>query len=311
MARTFLAFVVAGAVVGAGAQQQPVFRGGAETVPVFVTVTDKSGRLVPDLARGDFQVFDNGKPQPITVFDNSPQPVRLIVMVDVSGSMFRNLPLLRAASEQLVRQLGPGDLARIGVFGDRIDIGPTFTSDARELVASLPADISPNAPTPLWNAIDHAIGEFGQAEGRPVVLVMSDGKDSGPRFRQRWVSQVEVLDRAAREDVMVYGIGIQSRGAPVAGGMRGGSLRDVLVGNLPDPGLGTLALDTGGGYFELRPRDDIGEAFARVLDELHRQYLLGFAPPAKDGKEHKIEIKLGRKDMKARARKSYYARRPA
>jgi len=310
MPRVLLCLMLAAAVPGAAAQQPPpVFRAGAETVPVFVTVTDKSGRLVPDLGREDFQVFDNGKPQPITVFDNSPQPVRLIVMIDVSGSMFGNLSLMRAAAGQLVTSLGAGDLARIGTFGDRIELAPTFTRDPRELIASLPTDISPGASTPLWNAIDQAIGEFGQADGRPVALVMSDSKDSGPRFGRHWVSQLDVLDRATREDVMIYGIGIQSRDAMPRG--MGGNPMAAMVANLPDPGLGTLAIATGGGYLELRPRDDLGQVFARVLDELHHQYLLGFAPPARDGKEHKIEVKIGRKDMKVRARKEYRATRPA
>ena len=303
MFRPLLFVLAIGVALGASSQQQPVFRAGADTVPVYVTVTDKSGRLVPDLAQMDFQVFDNGKPQPITAFDNSPQAIRLIVMVDVSGTMFRNLQLLRAAGGQLVSQLGPGDLAKIGVFGDTIDIGPTFTHDARELIASLPTDISPNASTPLWRAIDKAIGELGHSEGRPVVLVMSDGKDTSPVAGRHWMTQLDVLDHATREDVMVYGIGVQSRGPGMPG--MGGNPMEAMVANLPDPGLGTLAIATGGGYFELRPRDDLGESFGRVLDELHHQYLLGFAPPARDGKEHKIEVKLTRKDLKPRARKTY------
>src|SRR4051812_17288122 len=77
------------------ARQQPVFRGTTEAVRVFVTVTDRDGRLVTSLARDDFEVRDDGKPQPITLFDNTPQPIRLIVMLDVSASMEGNLPLLR------------------------------------------------------------------------------------------------------------------------------------------------------------------------------------------------------------------------
>ena len=78
----------------AAAAQQPVFRGGGDAVRVFVTVTDGDGRLVTTLAQNDFEVRDEGKPQPITLFDNTPQPIRLIVMLDVSGSMEGNLPLL-------------------------------------------------------------------------------------------------------------------------------------------------------------------------------------------------------------------------
>src|SRR5215210_270177 len=90
-----------GGAVGAAVRQQPVFRGGSDTVRVFVTVVDRDGRLVTSLEQNFFEVRDEGKPQPITQFDNNPQPIRLVVMLDVSGSMAGNLPLLRGASEQL------------------------------------------------------------------------------------------------------------------------------------------------------------------------------------------------------------------
>jgi hypothetical protein len=83
------------------AAQQPTFRATEESVRVFVTVTDRDGRLVTTLAQTDFEIRDEGKPQPITTFDNTPQPIRLVVMLDVSGSMTGNLPLLRAGAEQL------------------------------------------------------------------------------------------------------------------------------------------------------------------------------------------------------------------
>jgi Ca-activated chloride channel family protein len=308
MGRLFASWVLAASLATAQTPgpQGSVFRAGADTVPVFVTVTGKSGRLVPDLGRADFQIFDNGKPQPVSTFDNTPQPVRLIVLVDVSGSMSGNLELLRAACAQLIAQLGPGDLARVGTFGATIDISPTFTNRASELVTALPAFAPQNAPTPLWTAVDRAIGEFGTTEGRRVVLIMSDGKDTGPPlgFHQKWISQLDVADRAQREDVMIYGIGVQSREAIPS---MVGSVRDRIVASLPDPGLGKVAEETGGGYFELRPREDLGAAFGRVADELHHQYLIGFTPPSRDGKGHKVEVRLTRKDMKPRARQSYRA----
>ena len=288
----------------ASAQQQP-FRVVSDIVPVFATVTDKSGRLVPDLTRSEFQVFDNGKPQPLTLFDNSPQPVRLIVLVDISGSVVRALPLLHEACAQLFAALGPRDLARAGTFGETIDISPVFTHDAAELLSAIPQFASPNMPTPLWNAIDKAIGEFGSAnQGRPVVLVMSDGKDSGPRFKQKMVTQPDVADHAEREDVMIYGIGVQSRNAPGSGG----SMMGQLVAGLPDPGLGTVAVDSGGGYLELRSHDDLAAAFTRVMDELHHQYLLGFTPTIFDGRLHKIEVRMRPPNLTVRARQTYVAR---
>jgi len=295
-------------VPGAEGQQPPVFRGAGDVVRVFVTVTDRDGRLVTTLTQGDFEVRDEGKPQPITQFDNTPQPIRLIVMLDVSTSMEGNLPLLRAAAAQLFARLRPDDVVRVGAFGREITISPSFTHDLDELRAALPDAIAPDAPTPLWLAIDKALDSFGEADDRrPVILVLSDGKDSGLlSFRQRPISQGEVIDRARRESVMIYAVGMRSRSArPIMPG--GGGLREMMLADLPDPGLARVAEETGGGYTEIRLGQDLGAAFAGVADELHSQYLLGFLPPTRDGKVHDIDVRMTQRGLKARARKSYIA----
>jgi VWFA-related protein len=154
------------------------------------------------------------------------------------------------------------------------------------------------------------LGAFDAASvRRRVVLVLSDGHDTpGFSFKERPISQAEVIDRARRDDVMVYAIGMRSRGArPPAVGIGRGGLAAALMADQPDPGLARTALETGGGYTEIRPRDDLGAAFARVADELHSQYLLGFAPPKRDGKVHDIEVKLSERGLEPRARKSYVA----
>jgi Ca-activated chloride channel homolog len=279
-------------------------------VRVFATVTDGDGRLVPSLTQADFEVRDEGKPQPITLFDNSPQPIRLIVMLDVSGSMEGNLPLLRAAAQQLFTRLRPDDGARVGTFGRDISISPSFTRDLHDLQAALPEMIAQDAPTPLWRAVDEALEAFGsEGDARRVILVLSDGKDSGPiGFRQRYVSQAEVIDRARDEDVMIYGIGMRSRGTrTLQPGIGPGGLQAMLTADLPDPGLARVAQETGGGYAEIRFGQDLGAAFAQVADELHSQYLIGFDPPKRDGKVHEVEVRVSKRGLKARARKSYVA----
>ena len=75
----------------------------------------------------------------------------------------------------------------------------------------------------------------------------------------------------------------------------------------PDPGLRELAAESGGGYFELTDTENLGPTFARVADELHRQYLLGFAAPEADGKLHTLEVRLKTASMTPRARRSYQA----
>lgn len=297
--------------LGAAGQEQPMFRGESDVVRVFVTVTDRDGRLVTTLAREDFEVRDEGAPQPITLFDNTPQPVRLVVMLDVSGSMQGNLPLLQAAAEVLVSRLAPDDRARLGTFGHDVTISPSFTRDPDELLAALPAEIADDTPTPLWRALDEAMDAFGDDDGggRPVILVLSDGKDSGPTsVGARVASQGQVIDRARDEDVMIYAVGMRSRGARARQpGIGMGGLRTALTADLPDPGLARVAEDTGGGYAEIAPRDDLSLAFARVVDELHSQYLIGFAPPRRDGKVHDIDVRVSERGLKPRARKDYVA----
>jgi len=313
LASTALALGVA-ATLGVAAQQ-PTFRASGDSVRVFVTVTDRDGRLVTTLSQSDFEVRDEGKPQPITLFDNTPQPVRLLVMLDVSGSMEGNLPLLRAGAEQLFARLRPDDLVRVGTFGREIAISPGFTRDIAALRRALPDTVPFDAPTPLWRAVDQAMDAFGdeESEARRVILVLSDGKDSGPiSFRERNVSQVEVIDRARVDDVMVYGIGMRSRGSrPVPPGIGPGGLQAALMADLPDPGLALVAEQTGGGYSEIRFGQDLGEAFAHVADELHSQYLLGFAPPKRDGKAHDLDVRVSARGLKPRARKSYVAPKDA
>jgi Ca-activated chloride channel family protein len=306
----FLAASVLGGVHAAG--QQAVFRGTSDAVRVFVTVTDRDGRLVTNLTQDQFEVRDEGKPQPITLFDNSPRPIRLIVMLDVSGSMEGNLPLLRAASEQLFVRLRPDDGARVGTFGRDVVISEEFTRDPAQLRRALPEFIATNAPTPLWRAINESLDVFGgETDERPVILVLSDGKDSGPiSFRQNNSSQVEVIDRAREEDVMIYGIGMRSRQArPAMPGIGPGALQAMMVADLPDPGLARVAEETGGGYTEIRFGQDLGAAFARVADELHSQYLLGFEPPRRDGKRHDIDVRVSQRGLEPRARKSYVAQK--
>lgn len=285
-----------------------VFRSQAEIVPVFVTVTDKDGRLVSALKQEDFEILDNGKPQPIALFVSAPQPISLVALLDMSGSMAENLPIVRRAVADFLVHLGPADQVRLGVFGQRIAFSPAFTRNAEQLLSMIPKTIPASAPTPLWRAVDEAMTVVASAtSGRRVVLVLSDGKDSGWEPGQKLVTAGSVRARAQREDVMLYGVGLGSAPGPVApNGVR--ALADVLRSPAPDPSLGDLAIGTGGGYTELRARDEMAATFARIADELHRQYLIGFVPPARDGLEHTVEVRVRRPDMTTQARKTYLAK---
>ena len=326
--RPFLAAcLAAGLSVAALAQQaaqdatppQQPFRSGANTVAVYATVTDASGRLVPNLTRDDFEVYDNGKLQPLTLFAAETQPISIAVMLDRSGSMQENFRLVNAGAEEFVRRLLPADKARIGTFAAKITLEPEeFTSNQRTLIDILRGEMQMEGPTPLWNAANKAMAELVAQDGRRVVLLFTDGVDSPMNFKTNNVSVMDVVDRATKDDVMVYAIGLESRmpygrrqsPLPGAGGGFGGGFGGQSGGGMsqrPDPGLPKIAEETGGGYFELTRADDLRATFARVADELHQQYALAFEPSKLDGKRHELEIKIKTKGMKVRARKYYVA----
>ena len=314
----FAAAVMTLLAVPAPARQQTGFRSGTSTVAVFSTVTDGDGRLVPDLTRDDFEIHDNGKPQPITIFSNDVQPITVVMMLDRSGSMRANFRLVEAAGEAFVQRLNPEDKARIGSFAHRIQVDPEeFTNDHSTLSRILRTELQNEGPTPLWNAVNVAIAALARQEGRKVVLVFTDGIDSPMNFKLNNLSVMDVMRRAQQENVMVYAIGLEAlvpwgnRRVPVGrGGFGGGfGMGNQMIRQRPDPGLPKIAEETGGGYFELTRAEDLASTFSRVADELHRQYALGFEPPKLDGKMHKLEVRVRKPGMKARARRNYLASR--
>jgi VWFA-related protein len=303
------------------AQQRQVFRTGARTVSVYATVSDATGKLVPELTRDDFEIYDNGKRQPITFFESGIQPITIVVMLDRSGSMMGNFNLVRSAAEQFVGQLLPGDRARIGSFSNRIQLDPRdFTDNKRDLLAILRTELQEPGSTPLWNAVSVAVTALQHQDGRRVVLIFTDGIDKPPGNNN--VSLQKAMKHAEEEDVMVFAIGLASRtgfggrgrrgrgvgpGTSGFGGVFGGPAQPEL--SKPDPGLPRIAAATGGGYFELTSTNNMSTTFTRIADELHRQYALAFTPASFDGKTHKLEVRLKRPDLVVRARKTYFARK--
>jgi Ca-activated chloride channel family protein len=260
-------------------------------VSLFVTVTDAQRRLVPGLVQDDFEVRDNDKPQPIVLFENRVQPITVVLMLDTSGSMTGNLSLLRDAAEQFLIRLFPADKAKVGAFNDKIEVSGRFTSDRDDLIAAMRDQDYGNA-TRLFDAIAVSLDELKGMEGRRVILVFTDGEDTASR-----VSAGSVIDRARAEEVMVYSIGLQSE---FFNGVR-------LVRSKPDGGLRRIAEETGGGYFELTKTADLGSTFTRVAQELHSQYVIGFAPTQLDNRVHKLAVRLKQPGLTARARRSYLA----
>jgi Ca-activated chloride channel homolog len=297
-------------------EPQTTFRSSSRAVPVYVTVADQSGRLLTDLTKDDFEVYDNGKKQTINLFESGVQPITLVMMLDRSGSMAGNFRLVRSAAEQFVGQLLPGDKARIGSFANRIQLDPReFTSSQHDLIQILRTELQEAGPTPLWNAVNVGITALLHQDGRRVVLVFTDGVDRPVGSNN--VSYRDVAKNAEREDVMIFAVGLASRELTgrrrgMGGGLGGfgsGVLRPPPEEPKVDAGLPRIAAETGGGYFELTSANNLSSTFTRIADELHRQYALAFTPTVLDDKTHKLEVRVRRPGAIPRARKSYIAKK--
>jgi VWFA-related protein len=298
---------------------EPTFRNDVRTVAVYATVMGADGRLVPDLPRDAFSILDNGRRQDLTLFANDVQPITVVMLLDRSGSMRANFSIEQEAAERFVDMMLPSDKARIGSFSNRIQVAPRdFTSDHEELHRILRTELQDDGPTPLWNAVNVGISSLLQQKGRRVILVFTDGMDAPP-YPSHNSSLKDVMKRAEEEDVMVYAIGFNpsysSGGWYRGGGFGGGGFGGFTVGgggsldaDHPDEGLRKIAATTGGGYFELSSTRDFAATFARVADELHRQYALGFAPDRLDGKIHSLDVRVTGNGRTVRARRSYLAR---
>src|SRR5258708_36936741 len=137
--------------------------------------------------------------------------------------------------------------------------------------------------TRLWDATAASLDELKAIDGRKVILLFTDGDDTESRIRLG-----TVLDRARAEEVMTYAVGLESK-------FMGQTTK-------PDGGLRRIAEETGGGYFELKRATDLAPTFTKVAQELHSQYVIGFAPTALDNKVHKLMVKMKQTGMTEHAR---------
>ena len=191
--------------ISARSQQQPMFRSGTELVDLFVTVTNDDGRLVPNLTREDFEVYDDDDLQELVVFENSVRPITVVVMLDTSASMDLNRGRLMAGAEQFLIRMLPDDRGKVGSFNDKVEIEPVaFTGDRDELISWLP-NLDFGNSTRVYDAAAASLNALSDIEGRRVVLLFTDGDDTDSNAGSN-----DILNQAIADEVMIYSIGFES-----------------------------------------------------------------------------------------------------
>ena len=291
--------------------QKPIFRANTDLVVVPVTVTDRSGRFVPNLAADQFELVDGGTRRPIAHFSADRAPVSLGILLDVSGSMATD-PNARAALKLLLTRLDPHDEVFFAVFNDKVSLVVPWTQDHARVLRAVDS-LRPGGTTALLDAVKLIAPAFQLARyPRKVLLLISDGNDTRlppalpSQFEHGTQQQADAADRRRRVRDLMIG------GATDAIAKSEAGLYAIGLG--PDPQLMNLTLlqtltADSGGYVELpRGAADLSAAVARVCDELQSQYLLGFEPPRADGQVHSIKVTIRNSDLKVRSRAAYVAK---
>jgi Ca-activated chloride channel homolog len=267
-------------------QQRPTFEVQVEMVSLTAVVFDKGGRFVHGLGPSDVEVYEDGVRQEVTLFREAAGgeekiPLSVVLVLDASGSMRRDLHFLQEAATTFVHKLQDVDQALVVQFNETIKGSAEFTADNERLEQFVEA-LQAWGGTSLYDAVHYALGRIKDQPGRKAVIVFSDGDDTTSRLREQ-----EVVDYARAVEATVYGVGI---GDPARGFLK------------------RIASETGGETFFPEKVGDLIKAFATISEELHNHYAVAYSPtrPA-DGSWRAIQLKLNRKDAQVRVRKGYFA----
>ncbi len=303
------------------AQDLPSIRVDVDVVSVLASVRDKRGGLVSNLEKSDFTILEDGKPQEIKYFTKETDlPLTIGLLVDVSGSQRNLIDIERNAASQFFSQvLGKKDEAFLISFGEEAELLQDYTNSGRLLseglnrlrvnsgVSGIGPGPVPTASQPrgtvLYDAVYLAAAEKLRTEvGRKVIVVITDGVDQGSRL-----SLNQAVESAQKADAVIYSIDYYDSSA------YGGYGYGITFGGGGGEGsLKKLSDETGGHVYRVSRKHTLEQVFKELQDEMRSQYAIGYTPTndTKDGTFRKIEIKLSNKDLKAQARKGYYAIKP-
>ncbi|HEY2459928.1 MAG TPA: VWA domain-containing protein [Candidatus Acidoferrum sp.] len=307
-----ITWILAAAMAVPALPQEPPAQSGTiksqvNLVNLFVTVRDKNKRIVGDLKKEDFKIFEDGQEQQIAFFSKEVNlPITLAVLLDTSGSEQDMLGAVQDAGGRFLdRVLRKGDEALVMSFDTDVDLLADFTDDRKLLDRGIrsarinapmgggiintgPIPSSNTRGTALYDAIYLASTEKLSSEaGRKAIVIVTDAEDTGSKVRLE-----EAIEAAQRTDTVVHILLVAD---PRFGGNGG------VAHKITD--------ETGGRTISVRSEKNLEDAFNQISEELRSQYTLGYYPAntTHDGKFRKIKIDMSNHDLKILARKGYYA----
>jgi len=277
----------------------PVFSTGTDVVNVTLTVRDAQGHLVSDLAREDFAVQEDGRPQAVQVFARAVQPghdetlaLDLGLVLDTSESMLKMLKLSQQAAVRFLESI-PRARDLITIFFDEDIRLSRYDSENQQGLIERIETIKGGGWTALYDAIAVYLARVQDSNGRKILVLFTDGEDT-----RSAIGLGELLQTIRSSPVTIYPIGFM-------GGFPTGSTRLLQSRAF----LQQIAEITGGQLFTPSTSKDLGLIYQKILDELSAQYVIGFVSDnqRRDGKFRKLKVDVRRDGMKVRHRMGYFA----
>jgi Ca-activated chloride channel homolog len=271
------------------APERPVFRAEVGLVLLQATVKNARGELVTDLDRSSFTVYEDGRPQTVSLFHNQDAPVSLGIALDNSRSMRAKRKDVEAAALALLHASNPEDEAFLLNFGDKPTVDVPFTRDVRRLEAGLGRRPAIGG-TALWDALQtgEAYLAAHATHERKALLVVTDGNDNASL-----VSSEAAREGARKSGTVIYAIGLF---AEEDEGRAAHSRHE----------LDELAGQTGGVAYYPRTLEEVGGIALDLARQIRSQYTIGYSPANQslDGSYRKIRVVArgpGRLSVRTRA----------
>src|SRR3989440_10068924 len=290
-----------------------VIRVDTELVGLNVSVVDRgTNRVVNDLIKDDFRLYEDNAQQQIAHFESASAPFNLVLLIDLSGSTTKVVDLIKAAALHFVEAARPFD--RIGVItfaGGQVVVSP-LTNDHAALRQRIRAIQKPDGSTKLYDSVAFSLDElFREAKDsrRNAVVVISDGLDSvlpNVTGEGSTLSYEEMIRRAKEFDGVVYSIWTDTQNyeplSPLDIQQETFDLAHDHMKDLADAG--------GGAFYECEKLEDLAGAYDRVVADLGTLYTLAYRPTNKvrDGAWRTIRVNVKRPNAVARGKRGYFAK---
>jgi len=287
-----LAAAIASGAAGQTLADKRPFQSGIEITSVTATVRDGAGRLVPDLPRESFDVYEDGELQTVTQFAGDRVPISLGVLLDVSDSMYgQRIQDARAAVTRFFELLDPADEFFVLAFNHQPHPLTGWTQSPDVVRRALDA-LRPSGGTAAYDAVLAALPLVERrSKERAALLLVSDGADTASSATLR-----QVRSALLRSDAFVYAVAIDSpERQPINTRVNATTLREITD-------------DSGGRTEVVHNTAELIAATARIAEELNHQYVLGYTSTrGADGQYHSIRVRVHGSDYKVRARNGYLA----